>query len=78
MAFLKYEWVPEGKEFEFMFGEEKIKLSNSFPNGVLELNWNDADMIEAYCGDLEGGITSDDMLDACNWITKYKLKTGKN
>ncbi len=31
-------------------------------------------MINAYCGDLEDGITSEDMLDATKWITEYKNK----
>lgn len=36
MTFLKYEWKPEGKRFDFMHSKEEGPLHNSFPNGVME------------------------------------------
>lgn len=31
MAFLKYEWEPKGKRFDFMHGEKEGPLHNPFP-----------------------------------------------
>lgn len=73
MAFLKYEWEPHGKKFDFMHGEKEGPLHNSFPNGILETEWSDFDMIEAYCADLEDR-DANDMLDATKWIMAYRYK----
>lgn len=80
MAFLKYEWEPKGKTFEFMSaaanGEGK-PLQNCFPNGEIEREWSDMDMINAYCADLEDGVTADDMLAATKWRIAYKERQNK-
>ncbi len=80
MAFLKYEWEPKGKTFSFMYSNANGKgkpLVNSFPNGEIEREWSDMDMINAYCADLEDGVTSDDTLVATKWIIAYKEKQQK-
>ncbi len=66
MAFLKYEWEPKGKDGK--------PLHNSFPNGIIEREWSDIDMVNAYCGDLEDGATSNDMADAAKWVIEYREK----
>ena len=74
MAFLKYEWIQGDKHFDFMSDQKTGKLHNSFPNGILEVEWSDIDMMNAYCADLEDGATSEDMADACKWIINYRDK----
>lgn len=71
MAFLKYEWEPKGRTYNFMHGEKEGALHNPFPNGKIEAEWNDFDMIEAFCADLEDrGVQ--DTIDATLWIIEYR------
>ncbi len=72
MAFLRYEWEPKGRDYKFMSGEKDVPLHNSFPNGIIEREWSDIDMINAYCGDLEDGVSSDDMAMAAKWVIEYR------
>ncbi len=79
MAFLNYEWSPENdKRFDFMADEKVGILQNNFPKGVLEREWSDFDMANAYCGDLEDGVNSDDMANAFKWLQDYKTKQVAN
>lgn len=78
MAFLNYKWKPNEKHYNFMSGEQNVSLHNSFPNGIIEREWNDIDMMNAYCADLDDGITAEDTADACKWIIEYRNKQGKH
>ena len=77
MGFLKYEWLQEGKRYDHMSEKSEALLVNSFPNGEIETEWSDIDMMNAYCADLEDGATSDDMADACKWVIQYREKQNK-
>lgn len=77
MALLKYEWEPKGKAYKFMWDKEEGPLNNSFPNGTIEKEWSDLDMIEAFCADLEGRGTQD-TIDACAWIQNYRDNKNTN
>ncbi len=78
MAFLNYEWKQGDKRYDdFMNGDTEGPLQNSFPNGEIEREWSDLDMIEAYCADLTDR-DSYDMVDACKWITAYRDRVNKN
>lgn len=74
MAFLRYEWKQGDKRYNFMSDEKEGPLHNSFPNGTIEREWSDIDMMNAYCGDLEDGITGDDIASAIKWIIEYRSK----
>lgn len=51
MAFLNYEWEPEGKAFDFMNGENNKPLHNSFPKMEKEItNEMRARIFAAYWG----------------------------
>lgn len=74
MAFLKYEWTHEDPKYSFMWAEREGPLHNSFPNGEIETEWSDIDMMAAYCADLEGGANSQDTADAAKWVSDYRVK----
>lgn len=78
MAFLRYEWKTKGKAYNFMSGEKEGPLHNSFPNGAIEREWSDIDMISAYCAELDGGTTSEDMANAAKWVMVYRENQMKN
>lgn len=73
MAFLNYEWKAEGKVYDFMHDKDEGPLHNSLPNGILEAEWTDMDMIEAFCANLEDR-NAQDTIDACDWIAQYKKR----
>ncbi len=66
MAFLKFEWnTGNKKEYKFMYIQSEGPLHNNFTSeGDFINEWNNFDMIDAYCGDLEDGVSTDDMLQA--------------
>ena len=76
-AFLNYDWKQGDKTYDFMNKEKEGPLHNNFPNGILETEWSDIDMINAYCADLEDGTTTEDIQDATQWIIDYRNKKNK-
>ena len=76
MAFLKYEWKQDPKLYGWRIGPNTEPLHNSFPNGFIEREFSDLNMIEAYCADLEDRNTGD-TADACKWIADYREKMQK-
>lgn len=80
MAYLNYEWEPKGKEWKFMAKDSNYFLENfvlSCKDYQLLSEFNFIDMAEAYCADLEDGITSEDRAAAYKWITAYQEKRTK-